>query len=173
MTELPLEAVSLGSLGPQHWMQMCYTGACCRPVLCSSLPPLIGEIGSPYTGVAGPTGHPHTAQRGIEGAASWVFLLAISLGQHRTNSWLSSYGSWRASLPTPLSLSSLLSCGRVKTHGGWTQTSNTWLDPMSPCRVNNSHPLCCSQEGQFDSNFLGFDCYTRPGFLSFKCGWLG
>lgn len=73
--------------------------------------------------------------------------------------------------PPSLSLSSLPSCGRAKTHGGWTQTSNTWLDPMSPCRVNNSHPLCCSQEGQLGSNFLGFDCYTRHGFLSFKCGW--
>lgn len=103
VTELLPEAVpqpGSGSLGSQHWMQMCYTGACCRPALCSSLPPLTGETGSPHTGVAGPTGHPHTAQRGLEGAASWVFLLAISLGQLRTNSWLPSYGSWKAGLPT-------------------------------------------------------------------------
>lgn len=126
VTELPPEAVpqpGLESLGPQHWMQMCYTGACCRPALCSSLLPLTGETGSPYTGVAGPTGHPHTAQRGLEGTASWVFLLVISLGQHRTTSWLSSYGPWRAICPPSLSLPSLLSCGRAKTHRGWTQTS--------------------------------------------------
>lgn len=89
VTELPPEAVpqsGLESLGPQHWIQMCYTGACCRPALCSLLLPLTRETGSPYTGVAGPTGHPHTAQRWLEGTASWVFLLVITLGKHRTSS---------------------------------------------------------------------------------------
>lgn len=42
-----------------------------------------------------------TQRRGLEQAASWVFLLATSLGQHRTNSWLSRYGCWRASCRGP------------------------------------------------------------------------
>lgn len=80
---------------------------------------------------------PSHSTEGARGTASWLFLLAISLGQHRTNHGCVVMVPGGLACLLPLSLPSLLSCGGAKTHRGWTQTSNTWLDPMSPCRVNS------------------------------------